>query len=297
MTVFADAYDTATPAGSDDPAEADDNMRRIQDAVQQRENVDHYWPLTGTEVSDVDTGEHRKVTLRTGPAPAAVANKGFVYAKDVGGKAELFYRDEDGNEVQITSGGILNSLNLTGIQTVAGVKTFSSIPVLPGSNPATDNEAARKAYVDAHGVVQVVNTQTGAVATGTTLIPNDDTIPQKTEGTEFMSLAITPKNSNNKLKIEVVLFLESGQGNERTVALFQDAIANALAAGSEHNFSGEGHFIAFTHYMTAGTVSVTTFKVRAGAETTGTVTFNGQGGGRKYGGVMASSITITEIKV
>lgn len=37
---------------------------------------------------------------------------------------------------------------LTGDQTVAGVKTFTSIPVLPASNPTTDNQAARKAYVD-----------------------------------------------------------------------------------------------------------------------------------------------------
>ena len=39
-------------------------------------------------------------------------------------------------------------------------------------------------------MVQRVNTQTGAVATGTTLLPNDDTIPQNTEGTEFMTLAV-----------------------------------------------------------------------------------------------------------
>ncbi len=109
MTTFNDTFDKATPAGSDDPAEADDRMREIKAAVQERENVDHYWPLTGTEVSDVDTGEHRKVTLRTGSAPVAVADKGFIYAKDVAGKAELFYRDEDGNEVQITNVGGLGS--------------------------------------------------------------------------------------------------------------------------------------------------------------------------------------------
>lgn len=41
------------------------------------------------------------------------------------------------------------NVKLTGAQTVAGVKTFSSIPVGPASNPTTDNELARKAYVDA----------------------------------------------------------------------------------------------------------------------------------------------------
>jgi len=53
----------------------------------------------------------------------------------------------------------------------------------------------------------------------------------------------------------------------------------------------------FTHFMTAGTTSETTFRFRAGGHTTAQVTFNGYGAARFYGGVMASSITITEIKV
>jgi len=36
----------------------------------------------------------------------------------------------------------------TGNQAVAGIKTFGSIPVLPASNPSSDNQAVRKKYVD-----------------------------------------------------------------------------------------------------------------------------------------------------
>lgn len=52
--------------------------------------------------------------------------------------------------------------------------------------------------------------------------------------------------------------------------------------------------IIFNHIMTAGTTSATTFKVRCGGNAAGTTTFNGQATARKYGGVMASSIQITE---
>lgn len=45
--------------------------------------------------------------------------------------------------------GNIPGANLGGNQTIAGVKTFTSIPVLPASDPTADNEAARKAYVDA----------------------------------------------------------------------------------------------------------------------------------------------------
>ena len=40
------------------------------------------------------------------------------------------------------------NVKLTGDQTIAGIKTFSSIPVLPGIDPIAANEAVRKAYVD-----------------------------------------------------------------------------------------------------------------------------------------------------
>lgn len=152
----------------------------------------------------------------------------------------------------------------------------------------------------ANPIVQVVNTQTGAVATGTTLVPYDDTIPQNTEGDEYMTLAITPKSATNKLKIDVVFNACHSAGVAIIVALFQDTTANALAAAEVYaGFATDLRNIKFTHYMTSGTTSATTFKVRAGGQTgsAGTLTFNGTGSARKFGGVMASSITITEIKV
>lgn len=146
-------------------------------------------------------------------------------------------------------------------------------------------------------VVQVVSTQTGAVATGTTVLPHDDTIPQNTEGDEYMTLAITPKSATNKLLIEVIFQGTMTANGPVSVALFQDSTANALAAAASHPGSASiAQTIPLVHYMTAGTTSATTFKVRAGASGAATTTFNGTSGARKFGGVAASSITITEIK-
>jgi hypothetical protein len=80
--------------------------------------------------------------------------------------------------------------------------------------------------------------------------------------------------------------------------LFQDSTASALAAASVYDpGSDQPETIAFTHYMTAGTTSETTFKIRIGLHTSGTYTFNGANSNRIFGGVCASSITISEIKV
>lgn len=150
----------------------------------------------------------------------------------------------------------------------------------------------------AGSVVQVVNTQTGAVSSGSTALPDDDTIPQNTEGDEVMTLAITPKSATNKLKIEVVTSASNNGGYGHVTALFQDTTAGALACSKGATpASGNAYLrtVSFTHYMTAGTTSATTFKVRIGAPSS-TTTFNGTAGARQYGGALASSITITEIK-
>lgn len=193
-------------------------------------------------------------------------------------------------------------VSLLGAQTVTGVKTFSSFPVTPSSAPTTDYQVANKKYVDdlQRRIVQVVNVQSGSLATGTTVMPSDDTIPQISEGDQFMSLAITPVSATNKLKIEVVAHLSEATGGNRvmTAALFKNTDADALACSfSQNGTTYPEPPICFTHYMTAGTTDEITFKVRAGADGAGTTTFNGVGGARKYGGVMASSITITEIRV
>jgi hypothetical protein len=143
-------------------------------------------------------------------------------------------------------------------------------------------------------VIQMVNTQTGTSATGTGNIPADNTIPQITEGDQYMSLAITPTSASSILLIDVFAMSAAGNDTIHSAALFQDSTANALAstagliAGTDKMYT-----FAFRHKMTAGTTSATTFKVRIGGNA-GTTTFNGRAGGQYFGGTMASSITITE---
>lgn len=69
-----------------------------------------------------------------------------------------------------TDPNIVNSVLLTTDQTIAGIKTFSSIPVLPASDPTTANQAARKSYVDglvAETTGSITITSEGALGSGT----------------------------------------------------------------------------------------------------------------------------------
>lgn len=149
-------------------------------------------------------------------------------------------------------------------------------------------------------MVQKARTDDGAVATGTTTIPLDDTVPQNTEGDQYLSQAITPEATSNKLHIRAQLLVSSSIAAHFIAALFQDSTAGALKAVTTFNAyqtgSGGAVILTIDHWMDAGTTSATTFKVRAGANAAGTTTYNGLGSARYLGGVMNSFIEITEFR-
>lgn len=181
------------------------------------------------------------------------------------------------------------------ITSLTGLTT--ALPIGEGGTGAITAAAARTALgVVNSKIAQVVNFETGAVATGTTAFPVNNVIPVNTAGDQYMAATITPTNAASTLLIDVAWNGANSTFNPHGCALFQDAVVNALAAVPFNPQSVNQAFtIAFRHKMIAGTTSATTFKVRAGSNAGPTTTFNGQGGAGLFGGVLASSITIWEI--
>ncbi len=102
------AYE-AQPADTENISLGAGRIRDLKSDIQERLEIDHF------HAGDAQDGEHKKLTLGAPIAtPANVANKGFLYGKDVGGKIELHWLDEDGNEIQITSVGSLLGITITG---------------------------------------------------------------------------------------------------------------------------------------------------------------------------------------
>lgn len=144
-------------------------------------------------------------------------------------------------------------------------------------------------------LLQDLTYQTGAVATGTTIITLSDSIPQITEGDQYMSLAITPTSATSRLEILVRVAHANNSVTTITTALFRDSVANALCARSVYSPAASercGNVLGYS--MIAGTTSQITFRVRIGGSGAGTTTFNGSGGSRYFGGVLDSVITIKE---
>jgi hypothetical protein len=63
-----------------------------------------------SEILNITSGEaiQLRMNKRT-TAPTHLANKGFIYLKEVSGVIELFYKDSSGNEVQLTGAGYLKT--------------------------------------------------------------------------------------------------------------------------------------------------------------------------------------------
>lgn len=130
----------------------------------------------------------------------------------------------------------------------------------------------------------------------TDAIPSDDTIPQKTEGKEILSVAITPKRAANRIRIEF-----QGQVCSTTsfsVALFVDSGADAVCA---ENFSPAdaasrvAASLVFEH--SPSTTSAVTYSLRIGPAS-GTLVLNGyymSSATRRMGGVSIATLTATEI--
>jgi hypothetical protein len=182
----------------------------------------------------------------------------------------------------------LNGVALTGGELAAGVRTSMIYDSVNGWF---------ELVFEAGKVVQSVNFQTGAYSSGVTSIPKDNTKPQNTEGDEYMTLAITPKATTNKLIIEIVVNGTVSDGSEWVAALFQDAVVDALcASGNQSGTANAMNQSAFRFHMLAGTVALTTFKVRAGRILASTFNFNGNSGGQLFNGTDISSINITEVQ-
>lgn len=142
-------------------------------------------------------------------------------------------------------------------------------------------------------LIQVATTILHTNVDCATVIPNDNTIPQNTEGNEVITVSITPKSSSNILFIEFNGFaVDDGNLHFITCALFQDTTADALAASIRRSLGVNfATTIPLTYSKTAGTTSATTFKVRVGpTSATGTVKINDA----FFGGVQTTSLTVWE---
>jgi len=131
-------------------------------------------------------------------------------------------------------------------------------------------------------IIQVASASLTTYTTATTVMPEDGTIPQNSEGDEKLTLAFTPKLATSTLRIRIRGSMIVLGSYRCCAALFVDSTANALAA-----HVGTNAPISIEYYVSAASTSARTYKLRIGPSSAGTIAINGNFGG-SIGGLTMS---------
>jgi len=193
---------------------------------------------------------------------------------------------------------------------VVGDGTTDPVALAVGSNDevltADSAEASGLKWAAAAGgggvVLQQIRSTTSAVFNLSTAIPYDDSIPQQTEGNEITTVTITPGATDSILVVEAsVTGNIDSQNREGTGAIFRDATAGAIAASLLGRNQGDttdfGFAASIRVFVTSGATDATTFKLRCGTDTTSGMSIDGDGANRRYGGVSATTLTVSSPRV
>ncbi len=146
--------------------------------------------------------------------------------------------------------------------------------------------------------VQLVYSTSTTTDNTTTVLPKDNTVPQNTEGKQYITLSVTPTSATSYLRITVQVPFAAHSGTNNWVgALFQDSTAGALATANVYHATADALFnFRLEHVMVAGTTSATTFKFRYGPGAAGTAYILSSSAGAFFStGTGAVTMTIEEI--
>lgn len=246
-TTFNYTLDTTRPQGTEAPSVLDDQIRNSKQAWQERLNVDHLMALTGSQVSDADSGYHRQVTFYSSTATDPILGVTAVSSVD-----ELRYTDSEGSVLYLTSAGTLNIGSSDLLGTLANNVYFTAV-----DNAGTGVVDLIKA--DANDVAVLPDnsqTATNAAPTSSTGIANkkyvDDDHPTYSGGESHTD------GSGTIMKAGIVAYSSSPQ-----TITFAAAFPNAIVGAGCTSRVASGDCV----HPNIVSSSTTTLVVRRGAST------------------------------
>jgi len=145
---------------------------------------------------------------------------------------------------------------------------------------------------------KVVQQITGAVAkaTFTSAIPDDDTTPTVTEGTEIHSQAITPSSTSNKIFITGSIEGSSSAANGWGITVFRGSTCILTVHQTQAMGSTQPNQCSINVLDSPSSTDAVTYSVRAGCMTGSSAIFVQRRGTEKYNNTMAlNSVTLQEI--
>lgn len=131
-------------------------------------------------------------------------------------------------DVTASAGNGVTTLANSGV-TANTYGSASAIPVITVDAKGRVTSASTAAFTSGKLVNYWVATTTTTGST-TNILPIDDTIPQSSEGAEFMTVSVTPSSASNKLKVTVSGWYRVSGASVVGCALFVGSASSASAS-------------------------------------------------------------------
>lgn len=239
-----------------------------------------------------------------------VEDAGFIFNRGTSGKVALFWDESEDafrfsktdvvgtsvtSEVTVTNNESLivqditstGNISVSGNLVVSGTLISQDVVGTPGPQgvPGID------------GTTVIAQVLTGAIpkASGTSIIPFDNTVPLSTEGSQLWSRSVTLSNTGNRVKISFTGYVDSGTANRNiTVAIFRGTTCIAAQVVNLTNV-GRPVDISIDAIDQPGFLGPITYSARIGTSSSATWYINNTSAGYSFNNLSQSYYTIMEI--
>ena len=151
--------------------------------------------------------------------------------------------------------------------------------------------------VSGAGIVLQQVTAAVAKATFTSAIPDDDTTPTVSEGTEIYSQAITPSSTSSKILITGSIEGSSSAANGWGITVFRGSTCILTVHQTNAMGGGQPNQCNINVLDSPSSTSAVTYSIRAGCMAGSSAIYVQRRSSEKYNNTMAlNSVTLQEIK-
>ncbi|TAX45922.1 hypothetical protein ELI02_29860 (plasmid) [Rhizobium leguminosarum] len=213
-----------------------------------------------------------------------------------------------GNKVTVgtpTDGSITTAKLGADSVTAAKMSATDAVAIRAKIGAAASGTAITNAQMPTGSIVDSAPPATYAAnASLTAVIPRDDTAPQISEGTEILTVSITPKSSTNKLRCRFKGQISRSAAGTVIAAIFATGTSISGTAADARRAVGVSVPSADQAFMAdmevefvPGITTAVTVSVRVGPDAVaGFARLNGSSAGRLLGGTSAATLVVEEIK-
>ncbi len=150
----------------------------------------------------------------------------------------------------------------------------------------------------AGSVINFASTSSSSAVSSAGTIPDDDSVPQSSEGAEYTQIAtaITPKFATSLLVVTVTIPMITSSSSDVVGCIFRDSDVGAIAVSKiDVATVNIGTAMIVRAVVAAGSTTATTFKFRYGG-VSGTTYIGGNGSSARYSTARLALMTIEEIR-